>query len=174
MEQIEIKRITPHDVTALQNIAIQTFQETFSASNTEADMQQYLKDNFTIEKLTIALEEKNARFYFALLNETVLGYLKINTGAAQTELKKEHSLEIERIYVLKDFQGKRVGQLLYDKALEIAREEKVDYVWLGVWEENMRALHFYKKNGFVAFDQHIFKLGDDDQIDIMMKLPLKG
>jgi ribosomal protein S18 acetylase RimI-like enzyme len=74
--------------------------------------------------------------------------------------------------VLQDFHGKKVGQLLYEKAIQIARNKKVPFVWLGVWEENHRAIQFYIKNGFVAFDQHIFKLGDDEQTDIMMKLVL--
>jgi len=42
-----------------------------------------------------------------------------------------------------------------------------------VWEENPRAINFYKKNGFVEFDKHIFVLGDDEQTDIMMRLDLK-
>jgi ribosomal protein S18 acetylase RimI-like enzyme len=87
-------------------------------------------------------------------------------------LQDEGALEIERIYVLKDFHGKSVGQVLYNKAIDIAKEKKTKYVWLGVWEENPRAISFYKKNGFVEFDKHIFILGDDEQTDIMMKLIL--
>lgn len=60
-----------------------------------------------------------------------------------------------------------------DKALEIALKNQHDFVWLGVWEKNTRAIHFYMKNGFVAFDKHIFQLGNDKQTDIMMKLMLK-
>jgi ribosomal protein S18 acetylase RimI-like enzyme len=63
-----------------------------------------------------------------------------------------------------------VGQLLYEKAMQIARQKNADYVWLGVWEENPRAIRFYQKNGFVEFDKYIFKLGYDEQTDIMMKL----
>ena len=74
---------------------------------------------------------------------------------------------------MKEFHGKKVGQILYDKALEIAQQKDVEFVWLGVWEENRRAINFYKKNGFVEFDKHIFKLGEDEQTDIMMKLKLK-
>ncbi|SMG52036.1 GNAT family N-acetyltransferase, partial [Sphingobacterium psychroaquaticum] len=103
----------------------------------------------------------------------VIGYLKINFGQSQTELKDEKALEIERIYVLKEYHGKNVGQVLYQKAMEIAKEKKADYVWLGVWEENPRAISFYKKNGFVEFDKHIFKLGDDEQTDIIMKLKMR-
>ena len=102
----------------------------------------------------------------------MIGYLKLNFGDTQTELKDANAVEIERIYVLNEFQGKKVGQLFYDKAIEIAIERKADYVWLGVWEENKRALNFYRKNGFLEFDKHIFKLGEDEQTDIMMKLVL--
>ncbi|SFD60436.1 Acetyltransferase (GNAT) family protein [Chitinophaga sp. CF118] len=69
--------------------------------------------------------------------------------------------------------GKQVGQLLYEKAIQIARERELEYVWLGVWEENTRALRFYEKNGFSPFDKHIFKLGNDEQTDIMVKKSLK-
>ena len=84
----------------------------------------------------------------------------------------ENAMEIERIYVLSSFHGKKVGQFLYEHAIQIARDKNVRFVWLGVWEENPRAIQFYKKNGFVEFDKHIFKLGDDLQTDIMMKLVL--
>ncbi|WP_139145003.1 MULTISPECIES: GNAT family N-acetyltransferase [Sphingobacterium] len=70
---------------------------------------------------------------------------------------------------LQDYHGKKVGQILYEKALEIALKKKSIYVWLGVWEENPRAIKFYKKNGFVEFDKHTFVLGEDEQTDILMK-----
>jgi ribosomal protein S18 acetylase RimI-like enzyme len=103
----------------------------------------------------------------------VIGYVKLNTGQSQTELKDANALEIERIYVLKEFHGKNVEQVLYEKAIQVAKQQNADYVWLGIWAENPGAIHFYKKNGFVEFDKHIFKLGDDEQADIIMKLQLK-
>lgn len=172
MENIQIQRIEITELGQLQAIGRQTFQETFSASNSEENMRNYLQEGFSVEKLTAELNDINSVFYFAKLNNIVIGYLKLNFGASQTELKDNKALEIERIYVSKEFHGKNVGQLLYNKAIEIAQEKKVDYVWLGVWEENPRAISFYKKNGFVEFDKHIFKLGDDEQTDIMMKLML--
>jgi ribosomal protein S18 acetylase RimI-like enzyme len=108
-----------------------------------------------------------------MMGQDVIGYLKLNMGASQTEVKDNNALEIERIYVLKEFQGKKVGQMLFDKAIKIAKEHHIAYVWLGVWEENKRAIQFYTKNGFVEFDQHVFVLGDEAQTDIMMKLQLR-
>jgi ribosomal protein S18 acetylase RimI-like enzyme len=172
MSKFEVYQIGLKEITQLQEIGKQTFFETFAESNSEENMQKYLEEGFTIEKLTSELTNPNSEFFFASLDNQIIGYLKINFGEAQTELKDSKTLEIERIYVAKEFHGKSVGQLLYDKAIQIANQKKVDYVWLGVWEENPRAISFYKKNGFVEFDKHIFKLGDDEQTDIMMKLEL--
>lgn len=169
MEKIEIKKVTLNDIEPLQKIGRQTFFETFHESNTEENMKKYLEDGFSVDALTEELTNEDSAFYFALDNDEVIGYLKLNTGAAQTEAQDKKSLEIERIYVLQDYHGKKIGQILYEKAIKTAMDMEADYVWLGVWEENLRAIKFYKKNGFVEFDKHIFVLGDDEQTDILMK-----
>jgi ribosomal protein S18 acetylase RimI-like enzyme len=170
---ITIVQINDSHIAALQQIGRQTFSETFAESNSAENMAKYLEEAYSHEKLIAELNDPNSIFYFAMMDQNVIGYLKLNFGASQTELKDNNALEIERIYVLKEFHGKKVGQLLFDKAIEIAKEYHVAYVWLGVWEENKRALQFYTKNGFIEFDQHIFVLGDEAQTDIMMKLELK-
>ena len=173
MKNIEIKKAGLTDIQELQKISKQTFFETFSEDNTEENMQKYLSEKFSTEKLTNEINNPYSWFFFVIMNGAVAGYLKINAEDAQTELKDSNALEIERIYVLKDYYGKKAGQFLFDKAFEIAMERKAWYLWLGVWEKNLRAIHFYKKNGFMEFDKHIFKLGDDIQTDLMMKLSLK-
>ncbi len=172
MENISIRKASLADVGSLQQIGRQTFYETFAASNSEQNMRVYLEEGFSVDKLTAELQNPDSEFYLAELDHAVIGYLKVNAGASQTELREEHALEIERIYVSQAYHGKQVGQLLYEKALQLAKEAQVDYVWLGVWEENPRAIRFYQKNGFVEFDKHVFILGDDEQTDIMMKLAL--
>ena len=172
METIEIKRITVQELDQLKEIGRKTFHETFSESNDDENMKKYLDEKFSRDKLIEELNNTDSEFYFATLENDVIGYLKVNFGESQTELKDDTALEIERIYVSKEFHGKKVGQLLYEKAIQIAKDKNVHYVWLGVWENNVRAISFYTKNGFVEFDKHIFKLGDDEQIDIMMRLEL--
>lgn len=77
-------------------------------------------------------------------------------------------LEIERIYVLKEFQKHGLGKQLYDKALERAHALGKSRIWLGVWEHNHNALAFYSKIGFERIGQHSFFMGDDEQIDYIM------
>lgn len=172
MNSIAIKKIGLEQLVPLQEIGRKTFYDTFFESDSEESMKAYLATSFSTEKLTAELENPNSEFYFATQNEVVIGYLKVNFGSAQTELQDANAVEIERIYVLQDYHGKQVGQLLFEKAMAIAKSNRCDYIWLGVWEENHRALQFYTKNGFVAFDKHIFVLGEEEQTDIMMKLKL--
>jgi ribosomal protein S18 acetylase RimI-like enzyme len=169
MENIEIRKVTADDIEALARIGRQTFEETFSDTNSDENMVKYLEEGFSIDKVTDEVYNIDSPFYFATLNEQVIGYLKLNTGKSQTEPLDDDALEIERIYVLAAYHGQKVGQLLYSQAMQVAEERKSPFVWLGVWEKNPRAIRFYEKNGFVAFDKHVFKLGEDEQTDIMMK-----
>ncbi len=173
MEKIMIREITLQDMEVWQALAKETFFETFSENNSAENMEQYLENSFNIPRLTAELNNPDSQFFMAWDGTTAVGYLKLNSGKAQTELQDDTALEIERIYVKSSYHGQKVGQLLYEKALETARKDQKIYVWLAVWEENHRAIRFYTKNGFVAFDTHIFRLGNEEQTDIMMKKVLE-
>ena len=166
---ITIRPVMATDLGTLQKIGRQTFFETFSATNTRENMAKYLDGDFAMEKLATQLRNDGSSFYFAELNGEAIGYLKLNTGQSQTEPQDDEALEIERIYVLQAYQGRKVGQMLYEKALQVAEQKNVPYIWLGVWEQNLRAIRFYQKNGFTEFNKHVFRLGDAEQTDIMMR-----
>ncbi len=172
MEEIRIEPVELNSLGELRNLAENTFVSTFARFNSPDDIDQYVSKNFNLETIRSELTHPESEFYFAKIDHQIAGYLKINIGQAQNELQNENCLEIERIYALEAYHGKGVGQKLYDKAIEIARKEKCEFVWLGVWEKNPRARRFYEKNGFVSFDQHSFLLGSDLQADIMMRKEL--
>lgn len=170
--KIDISKVSINDLDALRNISIQTFTETFAHQNTESDMQKYVSENLSLEQLSKEINSKDSEFYFLKLNEEIVGYLKLNKGESQTEIKNKNSIEIERIYVKQEFHGKQFGKFLLQKAIDIAKNYAFQYIWLAVWERNLKAIAFYTKHGFVEFDKHTFLLGNDAQIDIMMKLEL--
>jgi len=173
MINVGIKKVALQDLEALQKISKQTFQESFAEENTAENMAKYLEEGFSAEKLGKEILEPNSVFYVVTVGKELLAYLKINLGNAQTELKEIDGLEIERIYVLKAHQGKGIGNLLFEKAMAIAKENKLRYIWLGVWEKNTGAIVFYKQKGMEIFDSHVFRLGDEEQLDYLMRLPLR-
>jgi len=172
MDGITIRRVNIDDIVLLQSVSQRTFLETFAVDNTEDDMLNYLDSAFSLRKLKEELENPASQFWFAETASQIAGYIKVNFTPAQSDINDEKSMELERIYVYKEFLGSKVGQALFGKALEIAKSARSEYIWLGVWEKNPRAIRFYNKNGFVEFNRHVFRLGDDLQTDILMKMDL--
>lgn len=172
MNEILIVPAITAEVELLQQIARETFLESFAADNTPENMKQYLQDSFSIAKLTAELTEPDSEFYFAMLKNQPIGYMKVNFRTAQSELYNSRAVELERIYVLKSHQGKKIGQQLFNQAATLAMEVRAPFLWLGVWEHNTKAIAFYRKNGFIEFATHPFLLGTEMQTDLIMRLNL--
>ena len=169
-EQIDLVKLTTADLDELRDISISTFYESFIWYNTEENMQQYIGNFLSHEMLMEELTNPYSAFYFTKIGGKAIGYLKLNWGKAQTDIKDGNSLEIERIYVVKELLGKNIGQVLFNKAVQLARDSGHDILWLGVWEKNTRAIKFYERNGMVKFGTHPFMLGEDEQTDHLMKM----
>ncbi len=172
MIEISIEKVDISAVLSLQELAIKTFSETFSDENSDENMKQYIKKSLALEQLESELSNAKSEFYFAKYNLEIIGYVKINFEEAQTEMFDIEAIELERIYVMRSFLSKKVGQQLFEFVKKIAVQSQKKYVWLGVWEHNLKAIDFYKKNGFEVFDSHVFTLGNENQTDLMMKLEL--
>ena len=171
--KLDIKKCTINDLVALCEISYNTYNDTFKAVNTPDNMKDYLEKAFDLRKIRDELLNASSQFYMLYVDEELAGYLKLNEYEAQTEMNDLQSLEIERIYVAKEFHSKGLGSVLLNRAIEIAGELKKSYIWLGVWEKNHKALEFYRKNGFYQIGQHSFFMGEDEQIDFIMRKDLE-
>ena len=167
-----IRKCNVQDLDSLCKISIETFYQTFADSNTEENMTAYLDSAYNKEKLYEELCNPDSSFFFIYVDESLAGYLKTNEYPSQTDINDIDSLELERIYILKEFQGAGLGQDLLEHTISIATEHGKKYIWLGVWEHNERAKHFYLKNGFYRIGAHSFIVGDDVQTDYVMRKDL--
>ena len=170
LDHTEIVRAGITALQVLRDIGMQTFIESFSSQNTEENMRMYLGEKFSDESMTFELCNPGSLFFIAKNDGKTVGYLKLNTGNAQTDIADKHTMEIERIYVLQSMHGKRVGHSLLQTAIDEAQKTGVEFLWLGVWEHNEKAIQFYRKHGFEPFGTHVFMLGNDAQTDLLMKL----
>lgn len=110
----------------------------------------------------------NSRFFFIYLDNLIAGYLKLNIDSAQTEKIDRNGLEIERIYIRKEYKRQGLGRQLLEFAIELATKERRKLIWLGVWEENENALLFYQMFGFRKNGTHNFYIEIDKQTDLIM------
>jgi diamine N-acetyltransferase len=164
-----LRYATTDDAALIADISRQTFYDTFAADNTEADMQKFLNEQFTKGRLMLEVGAPENIFLLAIQENNIAGYVKLREGKKLAALKNAASMEIARLYVLKEFIGKGVGKLLMQASLDIAKEKNKEVVWLGVWERNQKAITFYTAFGFQKFDECDFLLGNDLQRDWLMK-----
>lgn len=169
MSELKLIKLNLDDLNELIEISRTTYKDSFSNENTPENMESYLESSLNKSKLEKELLDNNSEFYFSRFENETAGYLKLNFGNSQTDLRETNGMELERIYVLKKFQGKRIGQYLMNHALQIAEKRNAEYVWLGVWEKNAKAIEFYEKNQFKIVGTHPFKMGNEIQTDFIMK-----
>jgi len=164
---INIRSINVNDVPALSVIARRTFYDTFTGTCTADDMQGFLDQYYSETQLGKELLDEEMFFFFAESDGVPVGYLQFKEDYKNfPEIKKWKALELKRIYVLSEFQGKGIAQKLMDFFLGFAAEKKYEAVWLGVWEHNVRAQKFYEKYGFVDSGYtHDFPIGSTPQTD---------
>lgn len=117
MQDIQLRKAENKDLITLQKIGKLTFSETFASDNSEENLRSYLETAFSTEKVKGELSDENSEFYFAEFENEIIGYLKVNYGDSQTEIKSEKALEIERIYVLREFHGKKSDKYFMKKLL---------------------------------------------------------
>lgn len=171
---IVIKTARQGDAETVADIGRRTFYETWKSVNTEEDLQQYMQKAFEIEKLKqeITNAETNT-FLFIYVDNELGGYVKLRNDRTPAGLTDVRALELERIYVLKKFQDKKAGKALMDHVIEIAEKNNYSWIWLGVNQENYKAINFYKRYGFEVFGTKQFILGTAVDEDYLMKVELK-
>ncbi|QJD97479.1 GNAT family N-acetyltransferase [Mucilaginibacter robiniae] len=169
---ISIKKLTAADAPQLLTISKQTFFDAFFYLNQPEDMELYAAQAFTLKQLLQEITTPSSAFYWAILNNKPVGFIKLNSGMAQNEFQDYNSLEIERLYVLASHQRLQIGSLLMEFAIAEARKNRNQFIWLGVWEHNHQAIRFYQRWGFVTYGSHTFMLGNDQQTDLLMRRDL--
>lgn len=170
---LTIRRAVLTDADLLAELGARTFSETFAADNKPEDMAAYLQSSFSREQLTEELSEPGSTFFIAEIDGVAAGYAKLQTGVdAPPEVARDKPIELARLYVLRAWLGRRVGEALMRASVDEARRAGYQTMWLGVWEHNARARAFYRKWNFSDVGSHIFQLGEDAQTDILMARPL--
>ena len=168
----ELRKATLSDLPELLALARTSFLQAFTVGNKPENVQAYLAEAFTEDKLTKEMQEPASTFIVASLGGKLVGYTKLNLAAAQADVQDPTSVEVARLYTLEEVWGKGLGQLLLDAGINFAKQEGKTWLWLGVWEHNARAIRFYEKNGLRIFGSHPFPFGDEIQTDWLMRVEL--
>lgn len=172
MAIIRYRQCKKSDLGDLVELARETYVTAFEAVNDPNDFKTYIDRAFHPATLERELDTPGSSFHFILEGGRPIGYFKLNTGPAQSEPQDPGALELERIYVLAEQQGRGIGTQVLGEVIRMAREGKREYLWLGVWEHNQGAIDFYSRHNFQKFGEHPYYIGRDRQTDWLMRLEL--
>lgn len=164
-----IRPATFNDATRLRDLSEITFRDTYTAYNTPENMENHVAKHFSIQQIEKELHDATNQYVVCENNGDLIAFVKLVKNHSTEGLTEEKVVEIERIYVLKDFHGQQLGRKLIDFCTAWAKEQGFEVIWLGVWEHNHNAMKFYEKMGYERFGKHTFVLGDDVQTDYVMK-----
>lgn len=165
----EITIFPTNNEKIIRDLSIRTFSETFAQSNTEQDLADFIARDYDLAVLKEEIENSNSWFYLVAVDDVPVGYMKLNIDDAQTEPHSTEYLEIQRIYILREYKGLGLGTRLMQTAFDVARSHTKTRIWLGVWEYNNAAQAFYQHFGFKRTGAHDFYVGDDRQTDYIME-----
>ncbi len=169
---IRFKECTLEDLPELCSFSRDVFYESFRDSCSAEDMDAFLREAYSADRLRRELLDPDSAFRFLYLDGRLAGYIKVNEAPAQTDIRDAASLELERIYVSREAQGRGLGSFLLEQAVRTAKQKGRAYIWLGVWEKNVKAISFYTKHGFSQIGTHTFMIGADAQTDYIMRKDL--
>ncbi len=169
---IAIRESRVEDMEAMRQVALSSYHDAFAEYNTPENMKAYLDEAYNLVTLTKEHDEKGSKLFLACDGEKIIGFARLRDTDEVADKLGTNTIELQRLYVLTEAQGKSAGKLLMEKAMQYAVDKNYDWIWLGVWERNFNAQKFYNKWGFEKFSEHTFWMGADPQIDWLLKRKL--
>jgi diamine N-acetyltransferase len=160
-----IRPASSADAHRLSAFARRVFHETFAEQNTPADMNVYLSSAFNDARQLAEIQDADTITLLAEDGATLVGYAQLHVVEPPACVSDRRAVELVRFYVDRGLHGGGLAHTLMGSVIEAASPRSI---WLGVWEQNARAIAFYVKWGFVDVGSHIFELGSDRQTDRIM------
>lgn len=168
-----IKSACADDSQLLTDLGSRTFLEAYSDVKAEKDLNDYIITAFVKDEIVASIKNKEAIFFIAYVDDEAVGYVKLRWDRTHPNLSSDdRNMELERIYVLRNFWKHKIGAALMAEAIQVSKKNNYDYLWLGVWQKNNRAIEFYLKMGFEIFGTKKFFVGTEENDDYVMRLKL--
>lgn len=160
----------PRDAQRLALFSRDSFVETFGDLYPRADLDVYCAEKYGTHIQAAEIADPGTHYRLAFEGDEIVGYCK--TGALDLPVDGP-GLELHRLYVAERVKGLGVANVLMDEAIDWARGQGAEAIYLSVWENNARAQAFYRRYGFEHIGEHAFMVGTVRDRDFLWKLQLK-
>ena len=165
---IDIKNAGIDDAVLISALGAKSFFDAFGEHTKKEDIEYYISGKFSTEHIKEEISNPLSNFFIAYFNHKPAGYAKLINSPMPGEISTLNAIEMQRIYVLKEYYSMKIGKAMMMHTLDFAFSKGYNSMWLGVWQKNNRATEFYKKWGFEIFGTRNFTLGSSINDDYLM------
>jgi len=170
--KIEIIKAGQSLAKTISSIGKKSFHDAFMPTfNRYEDLVDYLDYTYNVEKIADSITKSNNVFFVALYNNKLAGFAKVKKQSLNKQIIGSRQMELQKIYVLKEYHGAGVAAALLHSVVELAKIIHPDCIWLDVYVGNKRGIGFYEKKGFEKFGIHSFKIGTQNFLYDVMVMP---
>ena len=153
---ISIIKATEKDHTAIVRIGLSAVAEAHRDSCSAADLKDYLDRNYNLDAIKAELNDSDNIYHIIYYNGDPAGFSKIVLNAKHPNIPAENTTKLDRIYLLKEFYGMKLGAELLKVNNAYAKNNGQSGIWLFTWIGNTHAIEFYLKAGFIIIGSHDF------------------
>ncbi|MBK8375235.1 GNAT family N-acetyltransferase [Sphingorhabdus sp.] len=168
MTPIHWRKAVSGDEEALSLLGQATFLATFAFDHPGPALIRFLQDLHSPDFYAAKLADPQIDI---IIGETPLGapvaYAML-CPPEHPDFQRDGDWELKRIYLLGPWQGGGNGGALLEQAVECALKRQAKRMLLAVYENNDRAVGFYKKHGFSKIGDTIFMVDDVEFHDMLL------
>ncbi len=154
----KIVKVEIEDCELLAKIGKHSFLETHGKSASKGDIDAFLTQNYSRKAFVKELANPDNTYQIIFSKNQAVGFSNIVLNMPNTYIDQQNVTKLDRLYLLKEFQGKNLGNKLLNFNIELSKKNNQKGMWLAVWVENHRAINFYTKKGFTIVGSYDFKI----------------
>ena len=149
-----IRKATIEDIATIRAMATIVFPHTYREILSSEQIDYMMEWMYSAESLYRQMTEEEHVYYLAYWDDMPAGYLSIQPEG-------EHTFHLQKLYVMPDFQGKQLGKLLFNQAIDAIKQlHPAPCQMLLNVNRNNKALTFYQKMGMTKVNEGDFPIGN--------------
>lgn len=161
---VKIRQATVKDAEHVSYLGRKTFEESYGEFFKDSDnLNSYLDSAFSLQKINASLVKPENIYWMAVKEDSSVpvGYAKLKLNSPTEFIKDTNVCKLQRIYVLKGYEGKGIGSELHECIVKKAIDNDYNYLWLSNLKIKKQAVQFYQKKGYSVAGEHHFTIGDE-------------
>jgi tRNA (guanine37-N1)-methyltransferase len=172
-----VRQAEAADAGTLARVAAETFALACPPGTSPASIAEFIDAHLSEERFAGYLSDPARDIRVAFDDEEPAGYTMLVFGEpydadVAAAIAHRPTVELSKVYVLGHHHGAGIAGPLMAATLSAARERGATGIWLGVNQQNARAVRFYEKSGFAVVGTKTFLVGQELHDDFVMEQAL--